>query len=140
MNETGRHFSNAIPLRILAASVAAGTVIAANVLMLAAQPLDEGDDLPARPAAITGIEAPTVASAKLLGEYDFVVPVLDRPEIHLPELAEVEASRLLGNGVMAAPSADIRVEAPAVDAMSLDAGTEAPAIRRPEALSPPPVQ
>jgi hypothetical protein len=68
--------------------------------------------------------------------------VLNRPEPRLPDLPEFD-SPWLGDGIMAAPATDIRVDPPSISAEAalFDAPSiEVPLIERPELPAPPAVR
>lgn len=142
MNADARANWQPTPFRILAASVAAGTVVAANVLMLAAQPVDADADaaMPARPAAITGIAAPSVRAGLDLDDIEFVVPVLDRPDIRMPDLPDIERSLVLGRRAASARPLPIDAAAPPVTVDAFEEELEVPSLQRPDLPAPPPVR
>ena len=141
MNPSATVSQYKVSSKILAGAVACATIVAANVLMLAAQPVGDDDAyMPPRPAALTGVAAPTVGSDLELGEIRLVVPVLDRPELRLPELPDVERGALLGSGTMAAPEAVIEVRAPDIAVAGRETTIEAPVLRQPDLPVPPPVR
>lgn len=126
--------------------IAITAVVAAN--LLAVETEDGGaearrvdarnaSEIPAAPAPITGIRGPdldNVASVEYLDDIELVVPVLNRPEPRLPDLPEID-SPWLGDGIMPAPTTEIRVDPPTIsaEAADLDAPSlEVPVIERPE--------
>ena len=125
---------------------AAIAAVTAGILLVAELEAEASLPIPSAPDAIdvTSIDAPDVSIANELDELhgiEFVVPVLDRSELRLPALPAIDAERVraeaaswLGDGVMAAPTATIEVEAPDLDAIDELSGPrlEVATLERPE--------
>lgn len=130
------------------AAVLAGSLLASEVERAAGEGVDE-TAIPAAPSPIVGVEAPRIEELDL-GDADFVVPVLRRIDLRLPEppAIDVEAWRenarpWLGDGIMAAPATEISVDPPTIsaEAADLDAPSiDVPVIERPELPAPPSVR
>ncbi|MFW6088258.1 MAG: hypothetical protein ACODAB_00810 [Gemmatimonadota bacterium] len=132
------------------AAVLAGSLLASEVERAGGEGV-EADEMaiPAPPAPIMGVEAPQIEQLDL-GEADFVVPVLRRMDLRLPEPPAIDmaawrekARPWLGDGVMPAPTTEIQVDPPTIsaEAATFDAPSiETPVLERPELPAPPAVR
>lgn len=135
---------------IAAAAVLAGSLLAAEVEQAEGDgPTARGmSEIPAAPAPIVGVEAPRV-DGEDWSAVEFVIPVRRAGELVLPEPPTIDVDTWrekvrpwLGDGVMAAPTQGIEVEAPpAGDGLGLDGPKlDPPSLERPELPAPPPVR
>ena len=140
-------------LRLLSGLLAVTVALTANLLAteaeIAGSRIDvadggaaDGYNVPLAPAPITGVSGPDLSDLPDLDDVEFVVPVLERPELRLPDPPTIEAAPWFGDGVMPAPTGAIHVEAPDVaDAAWLETPTiDVPVLERPELPAPPPVR
>lgn len=124
------------------AAVLAGSLLASEVERAEGEGVAADEmAVPAAPSPIMGVEAPQVEQLDL-GDADFVVPVLRRTDLRLPEPPAIDvaawrenARPWLGDGIMPAPTTEIRVSPPTIsaEAADLDAPSiDVPVLERPE--------
>lgn len=133
------------------AAVLAGSLLAAEVERAEGEGVGAQNEvlIPAAPGPITGVEAPRTGDVSFT-EAEFVVPVLRRPDLKLPDPPpiDVEAWRekarsWLGDGVPPAPTGELRAEPPTIsrEAATFDAPSiEVPVLERPALPAPPAVR
>lgn len=132
------------------AAVLAGSLLASEVERAEGEGVDAVEmAIPAAPSPIVGVEAPRIEEPDL-GDADFVVPVLRRIDLRLPEPPAIDVAEWrknarpwLGDGIMVAPASEISVDPPTIsaEAADLDAPSiDVPVIERPELPALPPVR
>lgn len=131
-------------------AVLAGSLLASEIERAEGEGI-EADEMaiPAAPLPIMGVAAPQVEELDL-GGADFVVPVLRRTDLRLPEPPAIDvaawwekARPWLGDAVPPAPTMEIRVDPPTIsaEAARFDAPSiETPLLERPELPAPPSVR
>lgn len=139
-------YNNTNSRQILSGAVALTAIVAASLMAPDGSGADNTDDaaVPAAPAPLTGIRGPALDGLESLDgleTLEFIVPVLARPELRLPDIPEYE-SAWIEDGIMPAPTTVIDVDAPDVEAVEdlSESILKSFALERPEFPTPPPVR
>jgi len=123
------------------AAVLAGSLLASEIERAEGDGIESDEmAIPAAPSPIMGVAEPRIDELDF-SDADFVVPVLRRKEFRLPEPPAIDvaawrekARPWLGDGVLPAPTMEIRVAPPTVSAEAADLGApsiETPVLERP---------
>lgn len=122
------------------AAVLAGSLLASEVERAEGEGVELDETaIPSAPSPVMNVEPPQVEELDLDDAY-FVVPVLRRTDLRLPEPPAIDmaawrerARSWLGDGIPPAPTTEIRVDPPSISAEAFDAPSiETPVIERPE--------